>query len=59
MLNISRLCNDETDRLDFEISPGYRSTGFLENDKPAIPGTGGRILAVWCVSAPGRLYSPF
>ncbi|KAI4218845.1 MAG: hypothetical protein L6R36_008721, partial [Xanthoria steineri] len=33
---------------NFEISPGYKSTGFLENDKqPAIPGTGGRILAVW------------
>ena len=37
--------------LDYEISPGYKPTGFLENDKqPAIPGTGGRILAVWCVS---------
>ncbi|KAL9028096.1 MAG: hypothetical protein Q9180_007225 [Flavoplaca navasiana] len=36
------------DPLDFEISPGYKPTGFLENDKqPAIPGTGGRILAVW------------
>ena len=34
--------------LDYEISPGYKSTGFFVNDKqPAIPGTGGRILAVW------------
>ncbi|KAM0799999.1 amino acid permease/ SLC12A domain-containing protein [Usnea florida] len=33
---------------DFEISPGYNSTGFFENSHTvAIPGTGGRIMAVW------------
>ena len=36
---------------DFEISPGYNSTGFFENSHTvAIPGTGGRIMAVWWVS---------
>ncbi|KAL9599700.1 MAG: hypothetical protein Q9219_003688 [cf. Caloplaca sp. 3 TL-2023] len=33
---------------NFEISPGYSPTGFLVDSKvPTIPGTGGRILAVW------------
>ena len=42
----------------FEISPGYSPTGFFANtnnpspnrDTIAIPGTGGRILAVWYVT---------
>lgn len=40
---------------EFEISPGYNPTGFfakpgtssVDRSKVAIPGTGGRILAVW------------
>lgn len=33
---------------NFEISPGYNSTGFFENGTTiAIPGTGGRTMAVW------------
>ncbi|KAL8681430.1 MAG: hypothetical protein Q9186_002435 [Xanthomendoza sp. 1 TL-2023] len=33
---------------NYEISPGYKSTGFSFSDKiPTISGTGGRILAVW------------
>lgn len=33
---------------NFEISPGYNSTGFFENGTTiGIPGTGGRIMAVW------------
>lgn len=36
--------------VDFEISPGYNSTGFFEGSTAvAIPGTGGRIMAVWWV----------
>ena len=43
---------------DFEISPGYSSTGFfagantssVDKSRVAIPGTGGRILAVWYVT---------
>ncbi|KAF6233808.1 hypothetical protein HO173_008020 [Letharia columbiana] len=33
---------------NFEISPGYNSTGFFEGGATiAIPGTGGQIMAVW------------
>lgn len=36
--------------LEFEISPGYNSTGFFEGSTAvAIPGTGGRVMAVWWV----------
>ncbi|CAF9940438.1 MAG: Cationic amino acid transporter 2 [Alectoria fallacina] len=37
---------------NFEISPGYNSTGFFEDGSTvAIPGTGGRIMAVWtCIT---------
>lgn len=36
--------------IDFEISPGYNSTGFFEDGTTVgIPGTGGRIMAVWWV----------
>lgn len=37
---------------NFEISPGYNSTGFFEDGTTVgIPGTGGRIMAVWtCVT---------
>ena len=37
--------------IDFEISPGYNSTGFFEGGTDvAIPGTGGRLMAVWWVN---------
>lgn len=32
---------------NYAISPGFRPTGFLAGDQPAIGGTGGRILMVW------------
>ncbi|KAL8639556.1 MAG: hypothetical protein Q9228_003420 [Teloschistes exilis] len=32
---------------NYGISPGFRPTGFLAGDQPAIGGTGGRILMVW------------
>ena len=36
--------------IDFAMSPGYNSTGFFEGSNVvAIPGTGGRIMAVWWV----------
>ena len=36
--------------VDFEISQGYNATGFFEDSSAvAIPGTGGRIMAVWWV----------